>query len=171
MRFIGQARPSGRRSEGDDTRTDERKRSVLVVDDDLRVRELITMLLQSEGFEAVELSDGLEALNYLVASEVYGSDIRRPDLVVADINMPTFTGLDLLAGMRESRFQPPVMLVTGVTDDEVHKEARRLGAVRVVKKPFDVDHFLDAIDDCLTSPGVESVINSRASIVVPEYDS
>ena len=171
MRITGQTHQPGRGGEGDETKTQEYKRSALIVDDDDRVRELIAMLLQSEGFEAVELGDGMEALNYLAASEVYGNDVRQPDLVVADINMPTFSGIDLLMGMRESPVRPPVMLVTGVKDDEVHREAKRLGAVRVICKPFDVDYFLDAVDDCLTSPRVAPVVEANSGIVVPGYDA
>ena len=142
---------------GDRTRTDDRKRCVMIVEDDERVRELIAALLQAEGFRAVELADGMEALNYLAFSNVYHRDIPPPDLVVADIQMPNFSGLDLLMGMRESPIRPPVMLVTGIKDGEVHQEARRLGAARVVTKPFDVDFFLNAVDDCLSRPPLPAV--------------
>lgn len=165
-----QVRGRGRR-EGDRTRLKKAKRCVLIVEDDQRVRELMAMLLESEGFDVVELSDGMEALNYLAASTVYRSDFRRPDLVVADIQMPTFTGLDLLMGMRESQIRPPVMLVTGVRDEEVHEEARRLGAIRVVTKPFDVDQFLDAVDECIDSNSPVEAVEFDVEIVTPDLDS
>lgn len=152
---FGEQRP-GERS--DDLRIKSRKPCVLIVEDDTRVRELIAMLMQSEGFEAVELADGMEALNYLAASHVYHREVRRPDLVIADIQMPSFSGLDLLMGMRESQVRPPVMLVTGITDEEMHSEARRLGAARVVSKPFDVEYFLCAVDECLATPGMEAIV-------------
>lgn len=136
----------------------ENKRCVLIVEDDGRVRELMAQLMQSEGFEVVELSDGMEALNYLAAAEVFRGDMRRPDLVIADIQMPSFSGLDLLMGIREYHTRPPVMLVTGLKDEEIHREARRLGATQVISKPFDVDSFLLAVDDALTSPSVAAVV-------------
>lgn len=155
----GKRRKSGSESEeqgGADPRLVGR--CVLVVDDDQRIRELMALLLRSEGFETVELCDGMEALKYLAVADVYHSDLVHPELIVADINMPKFSGIDLLMGMRECPNRPPVMLVTGVKDDEIHQEARRLGAVAVVKKPFDVDHFLETVDHCLTSPRIEAVI-------------
>jgi DNA-binding response OmpR family regulator len=79
----------------------------------------MAMLMRSEGFDTIELADGIEALSYLAASEIYRTDLTMPDLIVADINMPTFSGLDLLMGIRESRVRPPVMLVTGERDEEV----------------------------------------------------
>ena len=153
----GQAHMDGRRGDSRGRQGSEAtRRSVLIVEDDDRVRELMSMLMRSEGFETIELSDGIEALSYLAASEIYRRELRMPDLIVADINMPTFSGLDLLMGMRESRVRPPVMLVTGETDEEVCQEGRRLGAVCVVKKPFDVGIFLDAVDQCLAHVAMRS---------------
>lgn len=151
----------------DDNRSKgKQKKRVLVVEDDDRVRELIAMLMRSEGFETVELTDGMEALKYLAASEVYHTDVKRCDLVIADINMPSYSGLDLLMGMRETRCRPPVMLVTGIKDEEIHQEAKRLGAQRVMTKPFNVDKFLAAVDECLEAPVVAPVVESQ--IVMPE---
>lgn len=127
----------------------ERKPCVLIVEDDDRMRELMSLLMRGEGFETVELGDGIEALSYLAAVDVYRKDMRRPDLIVADINMPSFSGLDLLMGMREKTHRPPVILVTGDFDQEVHREGTRLGAAHLVKKPFDVDRFLDVVESCL----------------------
>ncbi len=155
----GQVRGEGRRErERVGERTKLGKRWILLVEDDERIRELMAMLLSSEGFEIVELADGMEALKYLAVADVYQSDLERPDLIIADINMPKFSGLDLLMGMRESPCRPPVMLVTGIKDEEIHREARRLGAVEVVSKPFDVDHFLHAVDESLASPPIEAVV-------------
>ena len=142
------------------------KRRALIVEDDDRVRELIAMLMRSEGFETVELTDGLEALKYLAASQVYRGDVKRCDLVIADIHMPSYSGLDILMGMRESQRRPPVMLVTGIKDEEIHSEARRLGAQKVVTKPFDVETFLRAVEECLRAPVVAPVVESK--IVMPE---
>ena len=162
--FCASDEQRGRRLEKDN-------RFVLVVDDDDEIRELIAALLRSEGYDAVELADGLEALNYLAAAEVFGTDVRTPDLVVADILMPTFSGLDLLAGMRENELGPPVMLVTGVTDEDVRREGRRLGATCVVSKPFDVPMFLDAVDDSIGAPGVAAAVRAEWAAATAELDA
>lgn len=124
---------------------------VWLIEDDSDVRNLMAGLLRSEGFEVVELADGMEALNHLAAADVFSADVKSPDMVVADIVMPNFSGLDVLMGMRESRLSPPVMFVTGVADDELRREARRLGAVEVISKPFGVDTFLSAVDQTLAA--------------------
>ncbi len=127
----------------------QRRPKVLIVEDDDRIRELIAMLMRGEGFEVVELCDGMEALNYLAFTEVYAGQRRSPDLIVADINMPTYSGLDLLEGMKEAETRAPVMLVTGEADAEIRAEGRRLGAACVVQKPFDVDRFLYEVEVCM----------------------
>ena len=149
----------------------QQRRCVLVVEDDDHIRDLIAVLLRSEDYDVVELGDGMEALNYLAASEVYGNDVRRPDLVVADILMPTFSGLDLMAGMRESDLGPPVMVVTGVRDEEIHREARRLGATRILSKPFEVPQFLVAVEDSMASDTPSNVVDDgEVEIAVPDID-
>ncbi len=153
-------------SSRDDTMTEQQSRCVWLVEDDRDVRELIAALLRSEGFAVVELCDGMEALNHLAGAEVFSEDVQPPDLVVADIMMPNFSGLDVLMGMRESRLRPPVMLVTGVRDEEIRTEARRLGATRVLWKPFEVDMFLNAVEESLRTGPEESVIAPPESPVV-----
>lgn len=158
----GQARREGCVSgAGTDGQEQLHRRCVLLVEDDRRIRELMAMLLEAEDFDTVELTDGMEALKYLAVSEVYRSELRRPDLIIADINMPNYSGLDLLMGLRESRRRPPVMLVTGIKDEEIHREARKLGAARVVLKPFDIDYFLEAVEDSLTSCPAEAVVEPK----------
>ncbi|WP_158542354.1 response regulator [Lujinxingia litoralis] len=122
---------------------------VLLVEDDEPVRELIALLLRDAGVDVVELGDGIEALNYVAACEVYRQTVRQPDVILADINMPNFSGLDLLMGLRESRVRPPVVLVTAVNDVDIHTEARRLGAVSIVQKPFEVEGLLAEVAGAL----------------------
>lgn len=133
----------------------EFRRRVMLVEDDARLRELMAMLLQSEGFDTIELGDGLEALSFLAALEVYRGEVLAPELIIADISMPTYSGLDMLMGMKELRERPPVMLVTGVRDEDILYEGSRLGAACVLTKPFDVDHFLDTVHLCLKEPSIE----------------
>ncbi len=149
----------------------QQRQCVLVVEDDEHIRDLIAVLLRSEDYDVVELGDGMEALNYLAASEVYGNDVRRPDLVVADILMPTFSGLDLMAGMRENDLGPPVMVVTGVRDEDIHREALRLGATQILSKPFDVPAFLGAVEDSMAADTPSNVVDDgEVEIAVPDMD-
>lgn len=169
-------RQSAAGAESGQPQTDNtREQCVWLVEDDDQIRELIAAVLRSEGFEVVELCDGIEALNHLAVAVVFADEVRRPDLVVTDIRMPNFSGLDVLMGMRECEIRPPVMLITAVRDEEIHREARRLGAVEVLTKPFGVEAFLEAVDQAVDAdgqpgPAAESEETVTATSPVPDVE-
>ena len=66
---------------------------ILVVDDDLSIRETATLILESEGFEVLSAADGVEGLHSLSKS--------LPDLIIFDLNMPRMSGFEFLAVVRQ----------------------------------------------------------------------
>ena len=70
---------------------------------------------------------------------LFGSFYPRPDLLVSDIRMTGFTGLEVLAGLRDLTWRIPTLLMTAYGDDATHAQARSLGARAVFTKPFDLD--------------------------------
>ena len=74
------------------------------------------------------------------------------DAVVTDVNLPDMTALEVLAALRVRDAAIPIVLVTGVTDAEVHREAYALGASAILTKPFDLDE-LGTVLTGLTAPG------------------
>lgn len=109
---------------------------LLVVHDD-GFRELLACMLEEVGFEVVELSDGIEALNYMAICDVYPDSLPWPDLIIADMEMPSFGGLDILAGIGEREPNPPVILISPFDDEDMRREAYRLGSWLVL------EHFAD----------------------------
>ena len=67
------------------------------------------------------------------------------DLIVSDIQMPGFTALDILAGLRRTLSHTPVILITAFGDPLVRHKAERLGAVCVFDKPFDIGDLRSAV--------------------------
>jgi two-component system, response regulator, stage 0 sporulation protein F len=114
---------------------------VLVVEDHLEMRRLLVSLLQSEGHQVLDASDGLKALAVLLRRR----GEPEIDLLVTDVRMPGCTGLDLLAFVRLERPEMPVVLITAFGDSATHLEARGLGAAAVIDKPFDLHQFRDVI--------------------------
>jgi two-component system, OmpR family, response regulator len=102
--------------------------SVLVVDDDLALRELVTLWLRREGFSVREAQDGREALALL--------DSETVDIAIVDVMMPHLDGWELCRAIREGA-GPPVLMLTarGETADKVR--GLSLGADDYVVKPFD----------------------------------
>ncbi len=118
-------------------------RTVLVADDDDDMRALMVATLKRDGYRVVEAKDGGELLERLRdASDETGEHF---DIVVTDVRMPRLSGLGVLQELKRARMHLPVIVVTVFGDDSMHIVARRLGAIGVLRKPFDIDDFRTAV--------------------------
>jgi len=110
--------------------------NVLLVDDSSTMRKIVGRSLRQAGIEfdnIYEAADGLQALEMLEKEAV--------DLVLSDINMPNMDGISFL---REKANRPkikniPVFMISTETGDDIIGEAKSLGAVGAIKKPFTPD--------------------------------
>jgi DNA-binding NtrC family response regulator len=102
--------------------------TILIVDDDAMVRNVIEQLLQRKGYKIKGVSSGREAIEYLKANRV--------DLVVSDIIMPEMNGYELLQVIKKSFPQIGIIMMTGYGDANSVKEALTLGADEYITKPF-----------------------------------
>jgi CheY-like chemotaxis protein len=132
--------------------------TVLVADDDDDMRDLVAGTLRADGYAVLEARDGADLLTQLETA--MGDPAARPDLVVTDIMMPKLSGLGVLDALRRAQLHFPVILMTVLKDDSVYIVARRLGAVGVLRKPFDIDDLRTAVvNACLAyarrQPGSE----------------
>ncbi|MDR2550778.1 MAG: response regulator [Desulfobulbus sp.] len=108
-------------------------KNVLLVDDSSTMRKIISRSLRQAGLdfgEIYEAGDGLEALALLESESV--------DIVLSDINMPNMNGIEFL---REKANRPaikdiPVFMISTETGDDIIGEAKSLGAIGALKKPF-----------------------------------
>jgi DNA-binding response OmpR family regulator len=101
--------------------------TVLVVDDEPMVREVVARYLRLDGFRVDEAADGSTALDWLIA--------HRPDLVVLDIMLPGADGLTILRRLRE-KDDVPVILLTARAEEVDRVVGLELGADDYVVKPF-----------------------------------
>ena len=102
---------------------------IIIVDDDPNIRELVSALLQNNGFEACEASDGREALQKI------GSD--NPDLAIIDIMMPNMDGFELCRHLRRYYENMPVLMLTAKGELASKVKAFGLGADDYLTKPFE----------------------------------
>ncbi|HYR96171.1 MAG TPA: response regulator [Candidatus Binatus sp.] len=124
---------------------------VLVGEDDADMRRLVAAMLRTEGYRVVEASDGAEVLEQIEAT-ITGPPRDRIRAVVADIEMPELTGLDVLAALRCAQWQTPIILVTAFGNPDVRAEAEWLGALTLLEKPFRVDALRGAVHKALALP-------------------
>ena len=115
-----------------------RSRSVLVVDDDAAMRDMVVSILEDQGIRATAAASVDEALKRLGECEV--------DVVLTDIRMPGRDGIELLGEIRELRPETPVVLMTAFGSIDSAVEAMQAGAFDYVTKPFKRDALLVTLE-------------------------
>ena len=110
---------------------------ILVAEDDIHMRRLVARALRTTGYRVVEACDGAEVLER-IESTIWCDRHDLIGAIVADMNMPALTGLDVLAALRCSEVDTPFILITAYGDAQIRREAMSLGAAAVLDKPFDL---------------------------------
>lgn len=124
---------------------------ILVVDDDVQIRQLLQDVLEFEGFDIRAAPDGLSALKALAE--------RRPDCVLLDVMMPGMSGLDVLAAVRsDPRLDGlPVVMLSAASDDRTTWAGWSSGANCYLTKPFDVAEVIGWVHRLAGSPSSPSI--------------
>lgn len=124
---------------------------ILLADDEMALRFLISETLSDVGYEIHEAEDGGEAL-HLLKREAY-------DLVILDFMMPEKTGVEVCEWLRAERGSPnqavPVILLTAKALEKDREMARAAGVTAYIVKPFSPIHLLQAVEELLASTGRE----------------
>lgn len=121
-------------------------KNVLLVDDSSTMRKIIGRSLRQAGLDfdnIFEAGDGLEALEILEKESV--------DIVLSDINMPNMNGIEFLRekANRDAIKKIPVLMISTETGDDIIGEAKSLGAVGSLKKPFTPDKVNEVLGPLL----------------------
>jgi two-component system, NtrC family, response regulator PilR len=106
---------------------------ILVVDDELGMREFLSILLEREGYSTRLAEDAESALKFLGAEDFA--------LVISDVNMPGLNGIKLLEKIKKVSPETAVLLITAFTTAEQAVEAMKLGAYDYIAKPFKVEEI------------------------------
>jgi two-component system KDP operon response regulator KdpE len=106
---------------------------ILVVDDEPPIRKLLRMGLTAQGYEVLDAPNGKTALELLA---------RKPDLVILDLGLPDFDGLELLQRIRRAQEGVPVVVLSSRDDEAGKVAALDLGADDYVTKPFGMEELL-----------------------------
>ena len=114
---------------------------VLIVDDELSMREMLAILLKKEGHDVRSAGSRSEAAQTLADGPV--------DLVLTDIKLPDGDGLEILRHVKAAAPATPVVVMTAYGTTELAVAARKLGAEAYILKPFDVDELRIVVRDAL----------------------
>ena len=120
---------------------------ILVVEDNKALREGLVMNLRMEGFEPLAARDGEEGMRMAFDA--------RPDLIILDLMLPVWSGLEILAELRRRGVNVPVLILSarGSTPEKV--EGLRLGADDYMGKPFDLPELLARVKAMLRRRNVQ----------------
>lgn len=121
------------------------KGSVLVVDDDNEVRQLLCTMLQLLGYEAWSAIDGVDALQQVQS--------RLPDAMILDVMMPNMDGLTLCQKLRqeEETSDLPIIMLSGKAQYEDMQAGLKAGATRYLAKPAGMNDLSQNLQDVLSS--------------------
>lgn len=115
---------------------------ISIVDDDELVREAVTGLIRSLGYRAA----GFGSAEAFLRSR----QLSRTACLIADINMPAMSGLELYRRLSSSGAVIPTILITAYPDDRTRKSALDAGVRCYMVKPFDESELLSCIDEALS---------------------
>ncbi len=117
---------------------------IFLAEDDEDMRCMLSTALRNDGYEVIEARDGAELLALLAGAAA--TPLRRPDVIVSDVIMPGYSGMGVLAALRNSaEWDVPVVLISAHRDVGMEEDAKRLGAAAFVRKPFNMDELRAAI--------------------------
>ena len=126
------------------------QKTVLLVEDDPDIRDIVQDVLEAEGYDVVPASHGRQALEFLTGAR----ESERPDLVILDMMMPLVDGRHVLEAIRnnQSLSSVPVVVMSAVAHE------KPVGAAAFLRKPFSLDTLFDAVhtlvDERVGSPSL-----------------
>lgn len=134
------------------------KTSVLIVDDDPKIRKLLSVNLVKRNFAVHEASNGDQAIACM--------EQTVPDLAILDLVMPGISGNDVCVWMREQGLVIPIIVLSAYDEEELKVRALDAGADDYITKPFKAEEFLARIRAILRRSGTAELAATEAKITV-----
>src|SRR5436189_5674695 len=122
-----------------------RRPGILVVDDDVGIRENIADLLSTENYEVVSAANADEAMRVL--------ESQRIDLLLTHFQMPGRNGVELIEAARRANHRVPAILMTAYLYVFEQLDERRREGITLLRKPFDADEILQTVAQKLAEGG------------------
>ncbi len=118
---------------------------ILVVDDSMFSRSMLKKVLEKNGYEVIEASDGREGLKIIIE--------KNPDFVFTDLLMPEMDGIELLTSVKEKNLRIPIAVVSANIQDSVRQQCQELGATEFFTKPPDIEKLQKHLEEYLAKGG------------------
>ena len=119
---------------------------VLIVDDETHARISLSFVLESAGYLVTDAPGGREALDTILA---LGGSSHPIDLLLLDIEMPGFTGWELLDALKKQNISLPTIIITGSNDDQNLGGVSKQWLIEYIVKPFSPEMLTTSISNLL----------------------
>ena len=123
------------------------KGTVLVIEDEEDVREVLKLHLDSAGYNVVEAENGEVGINFLRSED----NMINVDLILCDIRMPKVDGAKCVDILKKEAPGIPVVMVTGYPDTEMATTFLNKGVKNYLVKPVEKEKLLDVVDDIVAA--------------------
>ena len=130
--------------------------TILVVDDDRDLQRMLRTALEAKGFRVETADDGLAAVDFL--------KVRKADLAVLDIFMPTMDGWAALAQIHRSPNPPPVVVLSGASEANITPRIFREGVQAFIAKPFRLDVLVNTCQELIARAKGRPVVDDRRQL-------
>ena len=110
---------------------------ILLAEDDSLILKTMELFLKKEGYEVLCTKDGLDAVEKIETS--------NPDIIILDIMLPYFSGLEIVGKVKQGSQPVPVVAISAMGQQSVVDEALRLGADDYISKPFSISQLIETI--------------------------
>jgi two-component system alkaline phosphatase synthesis response regulator PhoP len=117
-------------------------RSILIIDDDMTLLDLIEYRFEEKGYEVTRCTDGNSAIKQC--------KIHPPDVILIDLMMPKMSGQVCITTLRNTGIQIPIVAFTAIDDPLIHEEALSAGCNLVLTKPCKLSILFDKIEQLLS---------------------
>ncbi len=115
---------------------------ILIVDDSLFQRRIITVPLKAKGYDVIEAVNGKEGLEKIIAD--------KPDVILLDILMPETDGIKVLKELQRIQNKIPVIMLTSDVQDTTREDCLSIGAKAFINKPVKAEDLIPVIDSLLS---------------------
>jgi DNA-binding response OmpR family regulator len=125
----------------DSNQTTPRNKTILVIEDHADTAEMLSLILESEGYcvqTAATADAALKVLSSAASSQI--------DVVLLDLTLPDMNGDDVIWRLKQGRTQvPPILIMSAKPAGSLDNAARSIGAAGIIRKPFDIQVLLESI--------------------------
>jgi DNA-binding NtrC family response regulator len=122
---------------------DNSKKRILIIEDDEEMRSLLKDWIEEEGYETESIEKGTYAFTK-VMKETFA-------VIITDVRMPGFSGLDILPGLKRLQPKTPVIVITAFGSEEIHRRALERGASAYLEKPIHLNELRALIHNIVFS--------------------